>query len=475
MGAARSALLHRNEVFHVKQSPLARLRRSFSVDFPPDGIYNACDPAAAKEEAMKAITFYVLAMPLLSVALLSFPSCESKVQIANAPPGDVTLYASKCFIETDGTVTLKGSAIDEDGDPLTFQWTATAGSFTPASATGASVQWTAPAAPGLATIRMAVTDEIETVTKTQDITICTPVQSSVMVSATIRKTGFVYIVKNAAPLRIVSTATLTIEPGVTIVFDGAGGGFEAFGRIVAEGTPGEKIRFRGNTCGSGSGLWDAIYLEGHYGEAILRNVELSASANGIQVKDGARLTLDRCAVYDNSHIGISILTQTSVAHIVSSEIWDNGKGVEIWNAHVDIKSSSIRYNVANGLKISHSFSETAVTIDSTTIANNGENGIELSSQAVPVIRYCSISSNGPEAGGGYAIVLAGYTGSDTVHAEHNFWGAGNTTEQKIGLVIFDGNDQAGLPFVCFSPWLSESPEMLKANPAGGAKERPWAR
>ena len=44
---------------------------------------------------------------------------------------------------------------------------------------------------------------------------------------------------------------------------------------------------------------------------------------------GQRLTLDRCAVYDNSNIGISIMYETSVAHILSSEIWDNGKGIEI--------------------------------------------------------------------------------------------------------------------------------------------------
>ena len=98
-----------------------------------------------------------------------------------------------------------------------------------------------------------------------------------------------------------------------------------------------------------------------------------------------------------------------------------------------------------------------MTIDSTTIANNGANGIELSSYAAPAVRYCSISANGEGPDGGYAIGLAGYSGSDTIHAENNFWGAGNTTEQKIGLVIFDGNDQAGLPYVDFIPWLSASP------------------
>lgn len=426
---------------------------------------------------MRTIAFYVIAMAVVWAALLSASGCESRVKVSNTPPGDIVLSASYCFIETGGTISLSGSAIDDDGDPLTFRWTATAGSFSPESATGASVEWTAPAAPCSVTITMSVTDDIATVTKTQNITVCTPVQGSILTNRTLSKAGSVYIVKNTGGLPllpIASTATLTIEAGVTIVFNG-GGGFEAYGRIVAEGTPGEKIRFRGNACGSSTGLWDGIYMTGNFSEAVFRNVELGAGSNGIQVTEGAHLTLDRCAVYDNSNIGVSVVASTSEAHIVSSDIWDNGNGVEILNARVEIRSSSIQNNLSDGLKISYSLSETNVTIDSTTITNNGEDGIELQSLANPTITNCTFSANGAESGYGYAIRLAGYTGSDTIHAENNFWGSGNTTEEKIELVIFDGRDQTGLAYVGFIPWLSASPEPLKADPVGGAKERQWAR
>ena len=99
----------------------------------------------------------------------------------------------------------------------------------------------------------------------------------------------------------------------------------------------------------------------------------------------------------------------------------------------------------------------------------------LSSLAAPAIRYCSINANGENAGGGYAIRLAGHTGSDTIRAQHNFWGAGNTTEQKIGLLIFDGNDQYGLAVRGFQDLARREPDPLKADPAGGVKERSWAR
>jgi len=411
---------------------------------------------------MKASTFYLLAIPAVLAALAAAPGCESKTKVANAAPGEVALAASKCFIETGGTITLSASAIDEDGDPLTFRWTAASGTFTPASGIGASVQWKASDSPGVVTISMAVTDEIETVTKTQNITVCTRFPSPVPPAATttVANTGAVYIVKNVGLLTIPSSSTLTIEPGVTIVFDGGGGGFEAYGRVFAEGTPGAKIRFRGNTCGASSGLWDGIYLYGQLGascKGVFRNVEISAGSNGIQVTDGAELTLEKCTVYDNSNVGISVVHQMSEAHIVSSDIWDNGIGIEILNASVDILSSTIQYNGSNGIEIAYSLSETDVTIDSTVVANNGDNGFMLSGLAAPAIRYCSINSNGENAGGGLAIRLAGHTGSDTIRAQHNFWGAGNTTEQKIGLLIFDGNDQYGLAVVDFRNWLGESP------------------
>ena len=94
------------KVFHVKHSSPARLRRSFSVAFPPGEIYNAIDPAPTKEEDMKAVTIYLLAIIALLVALLSIHGCENGAKVANTPPGDITLSVSKCFIENGGTITL---------------------------------------------------------------------------------------------------------------------------------------------------------------------------------------------------------------------------------------------------------------------------------------------------------------------------------------------------------------------------------
>jgi hypothetical protein len=418
---------------------------------------------------MKAVTFYLLVVSTGLAAVLAVSGCESKVKVANTAPGNLTLSVSKCFVEKGGTISLSGSAIDDDGDPLTFQWSATAGTFTPQSGIGSSVQWTAPNSPAVVTITMAVTDEIVTVKKTQTVTACVPIQSSVIADVTIENTGAVYIVMTGPNpdnplLPISSDATLTIEPGVTIVFDNPSTGIAVEGRLVAEGTSSQKIRFRGNTCGSSTGLWEGIYFDGGFSRGAFRNVELSASLNGIQMTNGAQISLVESAVYDNANIGLSLVGQLTQANIRDCDIWDNGTGVEISNATVDISGSSISYNVANGIEISYSLDETKVTIDSSTVADNGNDGFQLSNLAAPAIHYCTINANGVESGYGYAIRLAGYAGADTIHAENNFWGVGNTTEQKIGLVIYDGKDAMGLPFVGFVPWLAESPVGFMAVP-----------
>lgn len=443
-------------------------RDAFSVAFPPREIYNASDPASGKEEAMKTNTLYLLVAAAALAAIPAISGCESTAKIVNTEPANLTLAVSRCFVEKQGTITLSGSATDDDGDPLTFQWSATAGTFAPESGIGMTVQWTAPNSPAAVTITMAVTDQIVTAKKTQAVTVCVPVQSSVITNVTLQNTGAVYIVMNGDLLPVSSQATLTIEPGVTVVFDNPATGFAVEGRLIAEGTAGQKIRFRGNTCGQSTALWDGIYFDGSFSRGSLRHVELSASSNGIQMVGGAQLTMVESAVYDNTNIGISIVGQLCKADIRGCDIWDNGTGIEISNATVDISGTSISYNIANGVEIAYSLDETNVTIDSSTVADNGNDGFLLSNLAAPAIHYCTISSNGLESGYGYAVRLAGYAGGDTIHAENNFWGVGNTTAQKIGLVIYDGNDAGGLPYVGVVPWLAESPGLLRAAAPHGA-------
>ncbi|MXW55975.1 MAG: tandem-95 repeat protein [Gemmatimonadales bacterium] len=78
-----------------------------------------------------------------------------EVTDVNEPP-EVTVTCDPCTVARGGKVRLEAKATDPDGDPLTYAWSASAGSFSGVS--GAVAYWTAPAEPGPVTIRVEVSD-----------------------------------------------------------------------------------------------------------------------------------------------------------------------------------------------------------------------------------------------------------------------------------------------------------------------------
>ena len=69
---------------------------------------------------------------------------------------EVTASCDPCTVKRGGKVRLEATATDPDGDPLTYAWSAPAGSFS--GANEAVARWTAPAEPGRVTIRVEVSD-----------------------------------------------------------------------------------------------------------------------------------------------------------------------------------------------------------------------------------------------------------------------------------------------------------------------------
>jgi hypothetical protein len=411
---------------------------------------------------MKTIKSRLLLPALSCAGVFLWLGCNNGGKFINTAPSDLEITVSKCYVVAGGTVKLSGSAEDEDGDPLTYYWKAGKGSFIPSSAMGDTLTWKAPSEAGTVTITMTVTDDLEDRSTTQTITVCTQFPTSVITSRTIENSGNAYILTNTECLRIASSVTLTIEPGVTIIVDSPTGGFEVYGHLIAQGTPALGIRMQGNSCTSASGLWAGLYLSESNGQGTIAHMDLSMSNDGIQVGDGAILTIQDCELYDNANMGISVVNEGSAASIRSCKVWDNGTGIYVRNAAADIQTSSIRYSAGNGLELdlSADAAGTMVTIDSCTIANNGIAGIQLAERAAPEIHYCSIFSNGESEGEpDYGIRLSSYTATDSVRAEYNYWGVGTTTQEKISALIYDKTDNPMLAdaYVSFVPWLSASP------------------
>ena len=426
---------------------------------------------------MKSNGFYFLLLLASAATLSALFGCEDKANFSNTAPSNLTLTPSRCYIQSGGIVMLVGKAYDDDGDSLTFTWKASAGSFSQPSASGDTTYWHAPANTGQVTITMMVSDEITKSSTARAITVCTPFPSIISGSTTIPSTGAVYILLNETPLRVPASATLTIEPGVTIVVDKAGGGLEVYGGLILGGTPQNRIKIQGNTCSAASGLWGGIYLQEADCDATFTNVDLTMSFDGIKLSDSAKATIENCEIYNND-FGVWVELAGSEANIRSCKIWENGMGIYVLNAKADIRGSSIRYSDGTGIELSFSLDTTDVAIDSCTVANNGKSGIELSERAAPAIHHCSIFSNGENpAEPDYGVRLASYTATDSVHAEHNYWGLGNTTAAKISALIYDANDNSSQlnAFVKFTPWLNSSPVMLVPMDEQRGKGRTWAR
>ena len=426
---------------------------------------------------MKPNGFYFLLLLVSAAALSALFGCEDRVKFSNTAPSNLTLTPSKCYVQIGGTIIFIGGAHDDDGDSLTFTWKASAGSFGQSSASGDTTYWHAPASPGPATITMTVSDDIARSSVAQAVTACTPFPRSITGSTTITNTGAVYILQNDAPLRVPAGVTLSIEPGVTIVIDKVGGGLEVYGGLVARGTPENRIKIQGNTCSVASGLWGGIYLQEASCAATFKNADITMSNDGIKLSAGAKAAIDSCEIYNND-FGVWVELAGSEAHIRSCKIWENGLGIYVLNAKADIRGSSVRYSDGNGIELSFSLDATDVAIESCTVANNGLSGIQLSEKAAPEIHYCSIFSNGENPlEPNYGVRLASYTATDSVHAEHNYWGLGNTTAAKISAVIYDAQDNSFdiNAFVRFAPWLDSGPVMLASIDARRVKGRAWAR
>lgn len=87
----------------------------------------------------------------------------------NFPPEIVSVTAAPSPVEPGGVVDLAVTASDPDGDPLTYDWTATDGAF--GDPTAATTTWTAPVLEGDYGITITVSDGTTTVSLTIVITV----------------------------------------------------------------------------------------------------------------------------------------------------------------------------------------------------------------------------------------------------------------------------------------------------------------
>jgi hypothetical protein len=118
--------------------------------------------------------------------------------MTNDAPEIVSLTADAEWITPSGNLQLMCSALDPDGDELSYDWSATGGDI---SGTGASVVWGAPATTGTYDLTVVVADFYgESATKTISVSVLTgepPVIEALIVTAEhcyLKATAFGYLV-----------------------------------------------------------------------------------------------------------------------------------------------------------------------------------------------------------------------------------------------------------------------------------------
>lgn len=423
-------------------------------------IYTVVVFSPEHEEVQMAIKPFVIykVMLLLAVALL-ITGCEDTVEFVNTPPSELAISRSKCVIWATGEVTLTGSAEDAEEDPLTFTWSATAGTFTPPDGVGEEVTWRAPDTPGSVVVTLTVTDDIDERSLSIAITVGEEVSTPIYGNVALENQSYPYIITSSQVAVVSVGSHLTIGPGVDVIVDSEFGGLEIRGVLTIDGDAENMVKIGPNSCGGNTATWGGIYIAGGYAEAAIKHANIYAGTGGIQVIEGAIATIDSSNVTDHSGVAVSVVEGASVT-VRNCKIWDNGAGVVATNADFTILDSSVRYNGARGVAVTVITDmpfDYDQTIEGCEIANNGIDGIYLVGEASPLIHQCSIFFNGSESAEGHAVRLANYTAADTVHAENNFWGA--TTKSEIAGLIYDRADNPASiqAYVGFEPWLEQAP------------------
>ncbi|MCK4537446.1 MAG: right-handed parallel beta-helix repeat-containing protein [Candidatus Krumholzibacteria bacterium] len=396
---------------------------------------------------MRLISWYFKVLAVF-VIFVGSAGCDDSVDFDNAIPGNITITKDLCYLSGGDVVELYATASDPDGDEISFSWSATGGEFIPASGEGSSVSWTAPAGAGTHTLTVSVSDGLDTGTRAIEI----EVGEEIIIlpgSNEYFDNGSYYIYSQAAHITVRFLSSLSLNEGVTIIFDNEYSGITIEGEFQALGTPGNPVVLRTNYCpGESEKTWEGVRIAGENAVGVMKHCEISNAYAGVSVRDYATATLDTCSMSDSGGFGVEIYNNSSV-EITGCKIWENANGIRSYDSDVTIRSSSIRYNYQFGIHAGGG-SARSLDIENSHISNNIE-GFRLSDAVKPRVKNCSIFLN--EAGGNkYGIRLSSYTGGGVLDFTDNYWGV---TDAVSIAALF--NTVGGNATIDFDPWLNESP------------------
>ena len=349
---------------------------------------------------------------------------------------------SKCYMGPGDNIDLAGSATDADGDEVTYRWRAEDGTFNPTDGTGPDVTWIAPSGAGTEgtyRVTLVATDGIDESTRGIDIEVGRSLLSF-PVSVTLDQTDLPYIVQWNGPVRIDEGVTVTIEAGVTLVFNGTTGGlYVRGGTLVVNGTAQDRVLMTSNVCPDEDRTWSGVTLNGAGSSGDISGLSMIYTASGMIVEEGATMTAADLLVDGSEGDGLTVRDGGS-ADVTGGHFWENEDGgIFVDNGTLSIQDSEIRYNAFYGFKIYGTAGQHSVSVTGCTISSNYVYGFLLGLQARPVVNGCEIFLN-PPSGNPVAVELSpGYSNTADIDMTGNYWGV-DTAPEISAQINLNGAD-----------------------------------
>lgn len=396
---------------------------------------------------------YIIALAIFSTILSTVSGCDDSIEFANTPPGGLSISRNVCYLGPDDFVVLTGSATDGDGDEISYKWTAEAGTLSPADGVGQVVTWQAPDGHGTYRVTMTVTDQIDDSKKNIDLDVgraLTTLHEGVVLD----ETDYPYIVSRNTPLTIVSLVSITIEAGVTVVFNERTSGLQVEGTLNINGTADNRVLFTPNVCPGEESVWKGVMLSGDMASGTWNYVTFTSTTDGITVEDEAVLTGSNIIVDQSSADGLAVKTG-AVVTLSDARLWDNGGGIFVANGTLRLSNTSIRYNGNYGFSMLETSGSQPLDVEvlNCVIANNTQNGFVFAGSANPVVNNCSFFLNGPTMMDIRTVrFINSYTNTSPVDMTGCYWGVDTAPEIQAQIIREGANGT-----VDYSGWLTEEP------------------
>jgi parallel beta-helix repeat protein len=273
--------------------------------------------------------------------------------------------------------------------------------------------------------------------------------------------------------------TLTVQAGTEVQLSGLYY-ILVYGKLLAEGTESQRIRFTSDKSSPARGDWGGIYFYPESDPASILHyctieyadtygVYCSAASptisncliqqcndRGVNLIDGSQAKVLGNTIQNNRYYGI-VVASGSTALVQNNVTRGNGyEGIHINTASPTVIGNTVQSNSRYGIYV---LNNSKPQITGNTISNNGNYGIALQGDnssalqnPLPVITGNAIFSNGNN----YDLYAWNYMGDRAkimVNATGNWWGSSDP--RTIGGRIYDYNDNTGEgPIVNYTSFLN---------------------